>query len=129
MFVKELMPFTFCCKQTTNNNPVAAMKNFTKLLLSATLMLLTNLTGTYAQVDQTFWFVAPETTRDHAKTPGILRITAFDQTAQVRISQPANPDFHPIELTVPKGTQQKVELDRKSTRLNSSHVRISYAVF
>lgn len=109
MFVKELMPFTFCCKRTTNNNPVAAMKNFTKLLLSATLMLLTNLTGTYAQVDQTFWFVAPETTRQHAKTPGILRVTAFDQTAQVRISQPANPDFHPIELTVPAGTQQKVE--------------------
>src|SRR5690554_4852943 len=109
MFVKQLMPFTFYCKQTTNNNPVAAMKNFTKLLLSATLMVLTNLTGTYAQVDQTFWFVAPETTRQHAKTPGILRVTAFDQTAQVRISQPANPDFHPIELTVPKGTQQKVE--------------------
>src|SRR5690554_3403090 len=109
MFVKELMPFTFYCKRTTNNNPVAAMKNFTKLLLSATLMLLTNLTGTYAQVDQTFWFVAPETTRQHAKTPGILRVTAFDQTAQVRISQPANPDFHPIELTVPAGTQQKVE--------------------
>src|SRR5690554_4789135 len=109
MFVKQLMPFTFCCKRTTNNNPVAAMKNFTKLLLSATLILLTNLTGTYAQVDQTFWFVAPETTRQHAKTPGILRVTAFDQTAQVRISQPANPDFHPIELTVPAGTQQKVE--------------------
>src|SRR5690554_2052337 len=109
MFVKQLMPFTFYCKRTTNNNPVAAMKNFTKLLLSATLMLLTNLTGTYAQVDQTFWFVAPETTRDHAKTPGILRITAFDQPAQVRISQPANPDFHPIELPVPAGAQQKVE--------------------
>src|SRR5690554_876873 len=85
------------------------MRNFTKLLLSATLMVLTNLTGTYAQVDQTFWFVAPETTRQHAKTRGILRVTAFDQTAQVRISQPANPDFHHIELTVPAGTQQKVE--------------------
>src|SRR5690554_2254673 len=99
MFVKQLRPLTFCCKQTTNNNPVTAMKNFTKLLLSATLMVLTNLTGTYAQVDQTFWFVAPETTRDHVKTPGILRITAFDQEAKVSISQPANLDFHPIELT------------------------------
>src|SRR5690554_2867687 len=125
MFVKQVMPFTFYCKRTTNNNPVAAMKNFTKLLLSATLMLLTNLTGTYAQVDQTFWFVAPETTRQHAKTPGILRVTAFDQTAQVRISQPANPDFHPIELTVPAGTQQKVEFHdygQNITGYNSSGV-------
>src|SRR5690554_4278959 len=109
MFVKQLMPFTFYCKRTTNNNPVAAMRNFTKLLLSATLMLLTNLTGTYAQVDQTFWFVVPETTRDHAKTHGVLRITAFDQTAQVSISQPANLEFQPINLNVAAGTQQKVE--------------------
>src|SRR5690554_7178117 len=28
-----------------------------------------------------------------------------------------------------KGGQERVEQDRKSTRLNSSHVRISYAVF
>src|SRR5690554_6048179 len=96
MFVKQLMPFTFYCKQTTNNNPVAAMKNFTKLLLSATFMVLTNLTGTYAQVDQTFWFVAPETTRQHAKTPGILRVTAFDQTAKCAIPHRPNPTSIPL---------------------------------
>ena len=62
-----------------------------------------------AQVDQTFWFVVPETTREHAKTPGVLRITAFQNAANVRISQPANPNFQPITLSVLAGTQQLVE--------------------
>src|SRR3989442_8382231 len=36
-----------------------------------------------------------------------------------------------VQLPLPKHitTQNPVDLDRKSTRLNSSHVRISYAVF
>src|SRR5438874_3926223 len=33
------------------------------------------------------------------------------------------------DLTGPVGVDRVVELDRKSTRLNSSHVEISYAVF
>src|SRR5690606_6897534 len=32
-------------------------------------------------------------------------------------------------LTVSQGRMEKIERDRKSTRLNSSHVKISYAVF
>src|SRR3989442_7178232 len=41
---------------------------------------------------------------------------------------------HPLQLEIPRVRQrdlgeQGVALDRKSTRLNSSHVRISYAVF
>src|SRR3989442_6031661 len=37
----------------------------------------------------------------------------------------AEPREEPVEVRVPV----RVHLDRKSTRLNSSHVRISYAVF
>src|SRR5436305_5374595 len=55
---------------------------------------------------------------------------------------PAKPDVFPTEvgkrhagyapIVVPGATggdETRVTLDRKSTRLNSSHVRISYAVF
>src|SRR5690554_7598999 len=41
-------------------------------------------------------------------------------------SEYSNEDF--VNATV-NGTSQAFKLDRKSTRLNSSHVRISYAVF
>ena len=58
-------------------------------MLAYSIMLLSPI-AVLAQVDQTFWFVVPETTREHAKTPGVLRITAFQNAANVRISQPAN---------------------------------------
>src|SRR5690606_40891842 len=40
-----------------------------------------------------------------------------------------NPRGHVRALDVPPDAQKGPALDRKSTRLNSSHVKISYAVF
>src|SRR5690242_21093125 len=37
--------------------------------------------------------------------------------------------FRPIEVIAPPGTVVNPVIDRKSTRLNSSHMSISYAVF
>src|SRR5690606_39563145 len=48
------------------------------------------------------------------------------------VSCPNNADFsehHAINPYFQSHAQQCVDLDRKSTRLNSSHVKISYAVF
>src|SRR5690554_128215 len=39
------------------------------------------------------------------------------------------PDLLPADITGTQIYNQKTQTDRKSTRLNSSHVRISYAVF
>src|SRR3712207_8735100 len=43
---------------------------------------------------------------------------------------PRRPDHHPADLTC-RALESRVDLaqDRKSTRLNSSHANISYAVF
>src|SRR5256885_10013570 len=38
-------------------------------------------------------------------------------------------DFHAVERTGTEKARMKKRLDRKSTRLNSSHLVISYAVF
>ena len=86
------------------------MKKLTLILMVTYSLMLLSAVDLNAQVDQTFWFVAPETTRAHAKTPGILRITAFEDAAVVRISQPANAgNFQPITITVPANSQEKVE--------------------
>src|SRR5436305_7702750 len=58
------------------------------------------------------------------------RSTLFPYTTLFRsglISEPLRCKFRP-ETLLCKGADT-AELDRKSTRLNSSHVRISYAVF
>src|SRR5215813_14412154 len=62
----------------------------------------------------------------------------FNDTATTEIYTLSLHDALPISLPAAKGRRQEIrsdhraggrERDRKSTRLNSSHVRISYAVF
>src|SRR5690606_40010335 len=51
----------------------------------------------------------------------------FDQVEAIRIKSTLQEDEH-VELTLLKENARFYQ-DRKSTRLNSSHVKISYAVF
>src|SRR3712207_7310497 len=72
---------------------------------------------------------------------GIMKaIEGFDLEREVRFSSYATPTVlgeikrHFRDKTwavrVPRGTQEmQLQVDRKSTRLNSSHANISYAVF
>src|SRR5207253_11385491 len=47
----------------------------------------------------------------------------------IRPGQPSDRGQHPIDLRPPPSERTAAHRDRKSTRLNSSHVAISYAVF
>src|SRR5690554_7276630 len=54
----------------------------------------------------------------------------FIQQQQTRLFNQCAGDGHPLLLAAGElGGPAIEQLDRKSTRLNSSHVRISYAVF
>src|SRR5258705_7057426 len=54
------------------------------------------------------------------------RSTLFPYTTLFRSPEPV---FHLIAFTLAFGAITYVHIDRKSTRLNSSHLGISYAVF
>src|SRR3989442_15759947 len=56
------------------------------------------------------------------------RSTLFPYTTLFRSCRPSAADRGGLDLPLP-GPGQPRTADRKSTRLNSSHVRISYAVF
>src|SRR5207249_8091466 len=61
-----------------------------------------------------------------ARRSAVREITRFDPTPfRSRIAAEI-PDFRPLDHLAAKRAKR---LDRKSTRLNSSHVSISYAVF
>src|ERR1035441_6620096 len=68
---------------------------------------------------------------NHSASTGNYRVTVLDTSAPVIAAQPTN------QLVLPGATAQfnvtvsgaVPLLDRKSTRLNSSHLGISYAVF
>ncbi|MEI6576420.1 MAG: gliding motility-associated C-terminal domain-containing protein [Bacteroidota bacterium] len=64
----------------------------------------------YSQTDTEFWFAAPEVNQSHADRPIFLRMTAMTQAATVTISQPANPGFSPIVVTIPALTSNAVNL-------------------
>ncbi len=68
-----------------------------------------------AQTDTTFWFVAPECSRGlgaatNRDRPIYLRITSYDNDANVVISQPANPSFNPVNLAIPANNTESVSL-------------------
>src|SRR5438132_6776046 len=62
-------------------------------------------------------FRSPATSADHLEDPGVRNVLARRQGALVEMHVPRE---HEIDVG---------RLDRKSTRLNSSHTVISYAVF
>ncbi len=53
-----------------------------------------------AQIDCEFWFAAPEVTSGHADRPILLHFSTFDRYADVVVSQPANPSFIPLKISL-----------------------------
>ncbi len=62
------------------------------------------------QTDTDFWFVAPEATSAHGDRPILLRFTVLGKPADITISQPANPSFSPISISVAANSSQSVDL-------------------
>lgn len=56
----------------------------------------------FAQTDTEFWFAAPELIAGSTSRVSnlILGFVAYDQSATVTITQPANPSFTPVTLTI-----------------------------
>src|SRR5690625_6695435 len=66
---------------------------------------------------------------DHAEIRGVQPIVVPHQSTLMHVfSYFKREKKHPIYVTFPNKGRKSIE-DRKSTRLNSSHVAISYAVF
>lgn len=53
-----------------------------------------------AQIDNLFWFAAPEISQNHAHNPITFCFTSFSDPATVTISQPANPSYAPVTINL-----------------------------
>ena len=71
---------------------------FTILLLGITLTA--PFSDLYAQTGTNFWFVAPDVTHGHGDEPILIRLSTYNNPAQVTISMPANPSFTPITINI-----------------------------
>lgn len=78
-----------------------------RLCLFLTLLFITN--NCFAQSDTEFWFAAPAITKGHENTPIVFRLTTYSKPAIITISQPANPLFNPIIISL--GSYQTLSKD------------------
>lgn len=67
--------------------------------------------GMYAQTDKEFWFAAPDLSSSHCDANIQLKFITLDQPAVVTVSEPANPSFTPIQVTVPANQSAVVNLE------------------
>ena len=81
------------------------MKHFAVML-----MALVGMSSAMAQIDDEFWFVAPEVTSLHEDAPVRVRIAAFDVPTEVELSMPANAGFSPIQVSIPAGGASTIDL-------------------
>ena len=79
-----------------------------RMLLVAGLLAIGN--ETVGQIDTEFWFVAPEVTSSHEDVPIRMRIASFDDAAELTLSMPANPNFAPIEVSIPPSGATTLDL-------------------
>jgi gliding motility-associated-like protein len=76
----------------------------------------------FAQVDTQFWFAAPDISQSHGDSPIQIVISAYDFPADITISQPANPNFLPIQFLVPKFSSYSYNLTSLKTLIETSGV-------
>src|SRR5690606_35998537 len=68
--------------------------------------------------------------REHIKQPHLVNQLKEFLDNHFDVSQKTlDKIYHPSQIDIYPSKEGQISLDRKSTRLNSSHVKISYAVF
>ncbi|MEE2837874.1 MAG: hypothetical protein VYD51_03425, partial [Bacteroidota bacterium] len=64
----------------------------------------------WGQVDDEFWFVAPEVISGHGDLPIYLRFATFDVSAEVMVDMPANDAYDAFEFTIPASSAYSLDL-------------------
>ena len=81
-----------------------------RVFLFLFVLNIVSIPNSFAQIDSSFWFAAPELQIAHGDDPIFLRMTSLDKPVTITISQPANQDFEPIVVTIPANSTQSVDL-------------------
>ena len=85
------------------------MRTNLKLLIIINLTLV-SLASLHGQTGKKFWFVAPDATSGHNHQPVYLNLSAYNDSAYISISQPANPSFLPMTFGIPANGSQRIDM-------------------
>ncbi len=92
-----------------------------KLLFFIYVLIGLSTINVKGQVGQEFWFVAPDVCSETGDDPVIVRITAFDANANVKISLPAENNKVLAQFTVSANSQYSVELSKDDVENSPSN--------
>jgi len=100
-----------------------------KFFILLAIIIGGNVSASFAQSDTAFWFAAPDLQGNIASGPGadrpiFLRISASNSPADVVISQPANPAFSPIRITIPANSSRSIDLTLNIAQIENDAVNI-----
>ena len=73
--------------------------------ISLIIIFCAFLTKNYAQIDTSFWFVAPDISQGLGDRPIMLYFNTYAQSATVKVRQPANGAFTPITKVIKEKPQ------------------------
>ena len=93
------------------------LKRFLSLLVAVVLTVPLS-----AQIDNLFWFAAPEISQNHAHNPITFCFTSFSNPATVTISQPANSGFTPVTINLDPYSYYALDVTSQETTVQTAPV-------
>ncbi len=102
-----------------------------KILFFISILLGFVTYNVYGQIDQEFWFVAPDVCVENGDDPVILRITTFDSDANVKVLLPAENNKELASFHISANSQYSIELNKDdienspSTNINNKGLYIT----
>ncbi|GEM_PF-955584 len=87
--------------------------------------------GLFAQYSREFWFAVPDLSPAHCDEPIGIKLVSGAEAAVVTISQPANPSFVPITLTLPANDVAVVDMTpfKAVLECNPAGTVLNYGLF
>ena len=75
-----------------------------------------------AQIDNLFWFAAPEISPNHAHNPITFCFTSFSTPATVTLSQPANAAFTPVTINLAPYSYYALDVTNQESTVSTAPV-------
>ena len=85
------------------------------------LLLLLHFSGNiFCQIDNEFWFVAPDISATHGDNPIKIRLSSMSDPVHYSLTMPADPSFVAIEGDIGPNATQTIDLDLFQSQIENS---------
>ena len=88
--------------------------------LIAFLLILFMSETLFSQIDNQFWFAAPDISATHGDSPINIRLSSMSDPVHYQLIMPSDPSFVPIEGDIGANTTQTISMDLFKMQIENS---------